>query len=161
MKRHIGGWMAVLLCLLLCACGGTTNVTMNVSETGKALCTQGTFEDTMSEANANIFKMLYGATDDTAEALSYVEELSFYMSTGATAEEIMVARCKDAEGARQLMQAAKDRVEYLKTSFENYVPKELTKLQNPVLRQEGTYVILCISADDVAAEKIIDQQIKK
>lgn len=152
MKKTVLGFGMAVLCLMLFACG-KTETQLNVTETAKALVEQGVFEDTMSETQSNIFEMLYYGVDS-----STVEELAFYMSTGATAEEVMVARCVTEEAAETLEAIAKERVTYLKSSFENYVPKELTKLENPVLQREGRYVILCISADDQTAKNILKQQ---
>lgn len=143
--------MAVL-CLLMGACGEKA-AQWNVEETAAALVSEGSFEDKMSEASADIFEMLYYGVD-----MSTVEELSFYMSTGATAEEVTVVRCSSEEAARKLETIARERVQYLKDSFENYVPKELTKLENPVLKQEGVYLILCISADDNKAAQIVESR---
>ena len=147
--------VVMVFCLMIAACGKRES-SLNVTETAQALSEQGSFEDTLSEAQNNIFEMLYYGVD-----MNTVEELRFYMSTGATAEEVMVAKCTTEAAAETLTGIARERVAYLKSSFENYVPKELTKLENPVLRREGRYVILCISADDNKAKSILDQQLKK
>ena len=43
-----------------------------------------------------------------------------------------------------------------KNSFKNYVPKELKKLNEAVIKQEGNVVILSISNEDEKAETLID-----
>ena len=53
--------------------------------------------------------------------------------------------------------AMEKRVEDQKAAFENYQPKEMTKLGDPLLETRGNYVILCLSDDNDAARAIIDE----
>jgi hypothetical protein len=79
----------------------------------------------------------------------------FYASTGATAEEVSIIEARDAESAQAVMEFARARIASQKAEFENYAPEEMAKLNDPVLVRAGKYVILCLSNDNAAAERII------
>ena len=90
-----------------------------------------------------------------------VEEAVVYMGSGATAEEIAVFACKDADAAKnQVTPVVKQHIEDQITSFESYVPGEVAKLKDAVVRTVGRYVAVCVSDDSAAAEKILDKYMK-
>jgi hypothetical protein len=99
--------------------------------------------------------------DKTAQKLygfgdGVVRNMKVYESTGATAEEVAVFEAKDEASAQTVKKAAQDRIENQKEGFQDYQPKEMTKLKNPILVQSGKYVVLCVSNDNTAAQKAID-----
>ena len=55
-----------------------------------------------------------------------------------------------------VVDAVEQRIQSQRDGFENYVPEELTKLEQPVVVQAGQYVILVISDDNDAAKNAID-----
>ena len=89
-----------------------------------------------------------------------VQELRQALRNGATAEEIAVITVSDKENVSKVEEAVKARIESQKEGFENYVPEELTKLSDPVIRTVGNTVIVCVSDHNDQAEKIIDQATK-
>lgn len=72
---------------------------------------------------------------------------------GATAEEIAVIEAINENEAKKIESLAKDRVTRRKKDFENYIPAELKKLNNPVIVRDGNVVAICI-ADKVSVEDI-------
>ena len=77
----------------------------------------------------------------------------FYTNTGATAEELAVIVTKtpndavDADAVNEITKRLQERVEKQRDGFADYVPTELTKLENPaILSQRNTAVLLI--ADD-------------
>ena len=50
-----------------------------------------------------------------------------------------------------------ERLKNQKTAFEDYVPAEMTKLNNAVLVKKGNMVVLCVADDYAAAKKIVDK----
>lgn len=96
-----------------------------------------------------MFQMIYGISQED------IEEYEAYVSTGATAEEIAVIKAKDEATAESMEEKLTERVEAQKNSFANYIPKEVEKLEEAVVYQEGVYVVLSISNDDEKAEEII------
>ena len=67
-----------------------------------------------------------------------------------------VIEARDAESAQTVMEFARARIASQKAEFEDYAPEELAKLNDPVLVRAGKYVILCLSNDNAAAERIVE-----
>lgn len=78
---------------------------------------------------------------------------------GATAEEIAVFEAKDITAADNIKKAYEERIEAQKKAFENYVPGELVKLNDPLLTTAKTYVFVCISDDRSKAMEIVSELI--
>ena len=86
---------------------------------------------------------------------SYTKAKVYVSSSGGTAEEIDCFEAKDADSAKAIADTLTARVESQKKVFENYVPEEMTKLNDPVLVTNGNYVYLCLSNDNDKAKEII------
>ena len=97
----------------------------------------------------------------TADTLSnYVDlpegtKTAFYMGTGLSAEEIIAVQCANEKDAAAL----KTNVEHLlKNQIDRegaYHPEVIPRLENAVLIQQGTCVVLCVTDDADTAEQII------
>ena len=139
---------------LLAGCSGGKQLSVSASELADQLAQGVTFTDQMSKVEDRMFYAVYDLDQ------SMVSQAAAYMSTGATAEEIAVITVSDKENVSKVEEAVKARIESQKEGFENYVPEELTKLSDPVIRTVGNTVIVCVSDHNDQAEKIIDQATK-
>ncbi len=139
---------------LLTGCGGGKELTVSASELAEKLSQGVGFTDQMSKAENRMFFTLY----DVEETI--VSDVALYVSTGATAEEVAVITVADSANLPKVEQAVRERVASQKEGFENYVPEELTKLSDPVIRTSGNTVILCVSDHNDKANEIIDGVIK-
>ena len=83
----------------------------------------------------------------------YVLSASLFVSGGSTAEEVAVFEVKSESDTEKLVKLIKTRVENKKKDFENYMPAEMTKLNNPYIVTKGNIVVLCL-ADKADAETI-------
>ncbi len=109
------------------------------------------FVDQMSAVEQKTAVKIYGLeADDVAKA-------KVYESTGATAEEVAAFEAKDEDAAGRIRSAAAERVEDQKSAFEDYQPKEMTKLKTPLLMRQGKYVLLVVADDTSAAKQIADR----
>ncbi len=108
------------------------------------------FEDELSAVDDMIIKKLYNIDNCVAAKV--------YISSGATAEEIAVFEFDNRETAADGLKKAKIRIGEQKENFESYIPKEMQKLDNAVVKQSGKYVIVCVSNGN-KAKKIITQYI--
>jgi hypothetical protein len=146
--------VALCLGLVFAGCGGAgdrSGEALDMRALAEALIDGIAFEDRMEEASNDAFYALYAVDPADASVAGFV----FYASTGATAEEVTVIEARDAESAPVVLECARARVASQKVEFENYAPEEMAKLNDPVLVRAGKYVILCLSNDNAAAEKII------
>ncbi len=142
-----------LILAMLCACGQKGEVALNVEEMAEALQSGITFKDQMNEVELPIFYALYNLSEEE------VKNAVMVGSTGATAEEIAVVEATSADAAKKVKDAVSERVAFQRSGFENYVPQELEKLEDPVIVTKGNYVILCVSDDDQKAQEIIDKYV--
>lgn len=150
MKKRILGVAAALLLLLPGCAGGGSIKTVDVQKAAKTLISSVKFQDQMSEVSQETAVKIYGiGSGDVVKA-------AVYESTGATAEEVAAFEAKDGKAADRVKQKAEERVETQKAGFQDYQPKEMEKLKNPVLVEKGNYVILCVSNDNEAAKKTVD-----
>lgn len=146
-------WKIIFIsCILISAaagCGGK-ELQLDPKDAAEQLKAELTFEDTLSELEESRFEVLYSADPED------ISDWAVYVSTGATAEEIAVVQATGEAAAERVKEALLGRIEDQRESFEDYVPKELVKLENPVLEVHGKYVFLCICSDPADAEKVID-----
>lgn len=123
---------------------------IDVHTMAQSLLNDITYEDQLTQIEGNMFQMVYGISEGD------IVEYEAYVSTGATAEEIAVIKAKDEATAEELEEKLSERVQAQKSSFESYIPKEVEKLDEAIVYQEGVYVILSISNEDEKAESIIE-----
>lgn len=154
-KRWVLIGILVLGIVCLCACGGEKEIVLDMNQLAEELHSGITFEDQMSSVELPVFYALYNLTEEE------VKDAVMVGSTGATAEEIAVIEAASPEMVDKVKEAVLERVEFQKSGFENYVPKELEKLSNPVIEVAGDYVVLCVSNDDKKAKEIISEYISE
>ena len=151
MKKKIAAMMFLIMLGTLAGCSKEKKEDreIDVHTMAQSLLNDITYEDQLTKVEGNMFQMIYGISQED------IEEYEAYVSTGATAEEIAVIKAKDEATAESMEEKLTERVEAQKNSFANYIPKEVEKLEEAVVYQEGVYVILSISNDDEKAEEII------
>lgn len=152
MKKRI--IVAIMMCFAVFAVTGCSKEqkeerVIDVNTMVQSLLNDITYEDQLTTVEGNMFQMIYGISEEE------VEEYAAYVSTGATAEEITVIKAKDEATAKSIKEKLSERVKAQKSSFESYIPKEVEKIDNAIVYQEGVYVILSISNDSEKAETII------
>ena len=145
------GLAAAAVCLLaLAGCGGQSGGEAGYTkEQVQTILDSGAFTDELDELDC-----------DTAWALYQLEEAGLsredltdgviYRSAGATCEELSLLIFSDS-GAAQTAQGAL--AAYLHNR--DYRPGEIPKLEDAVLRQEGSTVLLAVSADTPAVEALL------
>lgn len=150
MKKLALFCLAGILLLALAGCGNS-DVTIDVQKLADGLKSGVTFKDDLAAMPDSVFETYYEVEDGD------IVQKAVYAGGGGTAEEIAVFEAKDEDAAGRLKEAAEQRIADQKENFENYVPGELTKLNNPVLEVKGKYVILCVCDNPEEARAIIDQ----
>lgn len=161
-KKGITALLAAALLFAFTGCGGnpggsggsgsdTENTVIDMDKLALELQEGIEFKDSMSEVDSSVFYMLYGLTEEDADTEVMI------CSTGATAEEITIIHAAAPDKTKTILEATDAHVEAQREGFENYVPAEMDKLSDPVIKQIGDYIILCISDDNKKAEEIINQ----
>ncbi len=150
MKKLIALILAAVLVLAAGCAKKDAGLKVDAAAAADKLASSVQFTDQMSAVADKTVLKLYGLEQST------VEKLKAYESTGATAEEVAVFEAKDEDAAAKVKEAAQKRIEDQKAAFQDYQPKEMAKLKNPLLVTAGKYVVLCVSNDNAAAQKAVD-----
>lgn len=151
MKKITAILLALVLALSLCACGGGSGgKDIDAEALAGALLDGGAFTDLLSRPADGVAARLYGYDEGD------VSQVILYTGTGATAEEIFIAKAHDASGANAIKTLCETRASNQKLAFENYAPDEVTKLDSAVLAVSGNTVIFVVAADAAAAQSVVD-----
>lgn len=150
MKKLALFCLAGILLLALAGCGNS-DTAIDVQKLADDLKSGVAFKDDLAAMPDSVFETYYEVEDGD------ITQKAVYAGGGGTAEEIAVFEAKDEDAAARLKKAVEQRIADQKENFENYVPGELTKLNNPVLEVKGKYVILCVCDNPEEARAIIDK----
>lgn len=86
-----------------------------------------------------------------------IKDVSGYMSSAATAEEIAVFVCEDGDGAASVKEKCEQRLKNQSDIYAAYAPEEVERLKSSYLEVRGNLVVLCVSKDPKAVEDTIRQ----
>lgn len=157
MKRKISIFLCFAALVLLfssCSSKDKKSPEIDLSELSAALLESGAFAEELELIDNDIGCYIYGM-EENAET-----ETLFYMSSGATADELTIFKSADEASASELEKSVSERLDYQKRSFEAYNPDEVTKLDGAVLKTSGVYVLLVVADDYDAANSVIDEYFK-
>ncbi len=140
----------VFSCLLLAGCSAQAPASVDLEELAQSLLDSGAFEETLYEVDSDAAALLLDMELTCEE--SYV-----YVGSGATAEELVLLKAADEDGAAALLEGLSSHLADRTAQYSAYLPEETFKLESAVLKQYGTYVVLCISADSDTVEEILGE----
>lgn len=146
MKKFLALVLIMAAAAALAACGGKSGSRMDAQALANELMEKVGFVDELNLISPEMVSKLYGI-DNAQEA--YV-----YMGSGATAEEVAVFKFADEQSAKDGLAKAQQRIASQKDSFANYIPEEVARLDNAVIKQSGEYLALCVSEGSTASEII-------
>ncbi len=169
-SRGLLGALALLtvFTLFLTACGSSAPAgsgdsaggnpaqpfTLDVAALGERLHTELEYRDQLEELEPEIVYTMLGI--DAADVASQKN----YVSSGATAEEIIIFQAVDTEAAVRLKDALAARCQDQQDVYASYAPEEVGYLQQAVLMDKETYVVFCVPVDGQAAEKLIKEALE-
>ena len=141
---------AVMILGLFSGCGAEDKkpLEIDIGAVAEELLSGVEFDDTLAELDSEAVKYLYGTGDDISAAV--------YMGSGATAEEIAVFEAPDEAGGEALLATVEKHIADQIESYRNYVPTEVSRLEDALVVREGRYVIVCVAKDTNAARRIMD-----
>ena len=144
------------LLLALTACGGTgSQAQKSAAEIADAIYSSQTFQDTLHAIDTDMIGDYYRIdSDDLSDAKVYVS------GSFSTAEEIAVFQASSSDAVEKIKKAIDIRLEDLKLAFENYVPGEMTKINDPVLVTKGNTVVLVLADDTASVSDQVDELLK-
>ncbi len=146
--------LAVVCTLMLFVGCGSKEITCDVNALGESLHSGITYQDELGLLDyetAGMFLNLSGLN---------VVNSAIYEGAGGTAEEIVVLECASAEEAAKAQAVFDERIADQIDCYTDYVPGELTKLNNAVMVIKDKYAVLSVSDDPETAKKLIEDALK-
>jgi hypothetical protein len=134
-------------------------------------CSEKTAEPTCADVTSAVMSQIEipSAAEKTVENIgayygfdtSTITDMSvFICASGAYPDEIAVFRFTDGDAAKEGLYYVNRRILDQTETFEDYTPEEMYKLENPVIKQYGNYIIYCALSDNVKAYKIVESIFK-
>ena len=149
MRKALTVIAVVAAAMMIVACGGK-KADFDLAALGNDLNSKITYQDSLMEMDVDTAGMFLNLSDIS------VTKAAIYEGSGGTAEEIVVLECATDDDAKKAEQVLKMRVDEQIESFTDYVPEELTKLNDAVIKVSGKYAVLSVSDSPDEARKIID-----
>lgn len=129
---------------------------LNLPEIAQNLQTDLTFKDSLNQLDDTSMGNFYPSVD-----LNKVEEYVIYVSgSGSTAEEIALFEVKAPEDTSMIKSAIEERVTDQTISFQDYVPEEMVKIENAVVKASGNYVFAVLCDDYDKAGKLLSEYLQ-
>ena len=157
MKTKVMSVVCVLALLLtLTACGGSDSQPQkSAAEIADAIYSTQTFQDTLNAIDSDMLGDYY-----RIDAADLTDSKVYVSGSFSTAEEIAVFQASSSDAVENIKKAIDTRLEDLKLAFENYVPGEMTKINDPVLITKGTTVVLVLADDTAAVSDQVNELMK-
>ena len=129
-------------------------VIIDINKLAENIKNQKVFDDTLEIIEKDIAITNYNFNNEI------IQDLVSYVSTGATAEEILVIEAKDKNSIKAIEEKIIERIKERKEAFASYLPNEVYKLENPVLIIKDKYIILCICNNSQNMSEYIEKYLK-
>jgi len=156
-KRHFCAFLSILAVFLLCSCAKQSEEPSkkiaDLSAFAQELMATGAFSEELSLVDAEIGCDLYGLEPDAAS------EMLFYMSSGATAEELVLFRCAP-ETMNDILKVCQNRNELQQSLYASYKPEEVPKLENNISMTCDDALMFCVPADSQKVTDFLDGYFK-
>lgn len=131
---------ALMLCTLLCACGGSSAKNVPVAELNDKICAALNMTN-MTDPGANY---VAGYMKKTADEIGEYVIMKNVMGTNIDEFGIFKAGNMTTDELKAMIESY---LQILVDSWMNYQPEEKPKLDNAEIKVSGDYVMYCILAD--------------
>ena len=149
-------WIVILIIVVIGVIVVFTNdnkgITIDINELSKDIIENIEFEDELNKVDNETASKLYDINNFTSQ--------SVYMSSGATSEEIAIFEFEDKEACKVALEKANKRIEEQKQNFKDYMPKEMKKLENAMIKNKNQYLIVCITNHPEEVGKILRKYLR-
>lgn len=142
---------AVVMILVLTACGSRTSEDVSVDVTKLCEDLQGTITSELAVISSDNLASTYFLD------MAKVEESTAALGSAASACEVAVVKCKDSSYVSEVKTLFEDRVKYQSEQFADYNPPEVAKLNSALIKTAGNYAVLCVTDDTAKAEEILKE----
>ncbi len=130
-------------------------ITINNEELAEKLKTNGDFADLLEKTDKEIAIKEYELDENL------IKYVVMYRGSGASAEEILIVEAKEQNYVNKIEENIEKNVQEKEEAFANYLPDEVNKIKEKILKIKGNYVILCISKDTYKIESTINEYLQE
>ena len=159
MKKKI--WILLIIVVIIAIVLGIVfiqknkkDIQINIQDLANRIVGSASFEGQLAQADSEMVMNDYTFTSDE------INDLVSYQGSGATSEGLVILQVKDKSKINSVKEKINTRLSERREAFGSYLPKEVGKIDNNILRVEGNYIILCIANDTNTVNKIINEYIK-
>ena len=158
-KKEMNICLIILLIIIIVAViiflqKNEVNIQINIEGLAEEIAKSSAFEDQLEKVDSEMTMQDYNfSTDEVAQLVSY-------QGSGASSEEIVILQVKEKSNINSVKDKINTRLAERKEAFESYLPEEVGKIDNSILRVEGNYIILCVAKDANTVNNVINEYIK-
>ena len=146
--------IAIIVVSIILLKSKNKNIQIDIENLASKILESGAFEDELIKVDSKMIISDYNFTPNE------IENLVSYQGSGATSEEIVILKAKDKSELNSIKDKINERIEDRKEAFKSYLPKEVGKIDNNILKVEGNYVIFCVSNNSSIVNQVINNNIK-
>lgn len=142
--------IAVLLLSLLAGCGKKEDSQpIDAPALLDALRNKVTFDTELTEVEKDAALYFPGLPEKS--------EVKLYSGNGYFADELAMITLPDTSAAKDAVKVIEKHIEELRNQYQNYIPEEVSKIDNAIVCPIDRYVFLCITSDTKTADSILNQ----
>lgn len=150
-KKIIIGLMTITCIFALTACSKKKEDLSVDMDTLVSDLSATVTSDTLANVSSDIMASTYFFDAEK------VDEAVGAMGSGASACEVAVVKCKDADYAEEVADLFQTRVKNQTDLFSSYNAQEVEKLNAAIIEEEGNYAVLVVTDDASAAKEILEK----
>ncbi len=145
--------LALLLVAICATSCGNNAVEVNIDSLAEAVVSSLGFEDELVKIDNEMAFYIHDVADE-------VKDTVVYLGSGATAEEVAVFEAKNKAAMKELKEEIADYIDDKREEYENYIPKEVARINKATLFENGNYLVLCINNDNEKTRSFIESYFK-
>lgn len=127
------------------------DITIDINKLANDILQDSEFEDELNKIDDDIVVKLYDIDNAVSQEV--------YMSSGATSEELAIFEFRNEDDCKKAVEKVNERIENQKQNFKDYMPKEMIKLDNVIIKKVNKYLIVCVTDNREDVEKILNRYI--
>jgi len=158
MKRVVPILLVLSFCLLaLAGCGGKSAgaKTLDLEAFADEVAQSVEYDDELIALTQNNVAHYYKLPESGVNAWKILVS-----ATSGTTNELAVFECADAKALGDVKAAVEKRLETQRANYENYIPAEIARIDDALIKTSGNYLLFSVSDHNDAVEKLFDAALK-
>jgi len=157
MKKIVSVIICCAMLLSLAACGSSKSneKTLDMSSFTSKVMSTVKYDDELIALSEKVVDKYYDLSFDG------LEEYTIYVSgSAATTNELAVFKCSGSSAIEAAKTSVEKRLSEQNELYASYLPAEVYRLENALVKTNGNYLLLSVSDDNETVEKLFDEALK-